>query len=73
LIHLFKACRANALIEKRDYVIPDDVKHLLEPTLSHRIWLSRESQIEGLKVTDVIRHMVNEAAIPGMRAVGSTK
>jgi MoxR-like ATPase len=73
LIHLFKACRANALIEGRDYVIPDDVKRLFEPMLSHRMWLSRESEIEGLKISDIIHHMVSETTVPGMRAVGSTK
>jgi len=73
LIHLYKACKAKALVEGRDYVIPDDVKHLTEPVLSHRILLSRESEIEGLKINDMMRKIVDGTRIPGMRPAGSTK
>jgi len=73
LIHLYKACKAKALVEGRDYVIPDDVKHLIEPVLTHRMWLSRESEIEGLKISDVVHKMVNGTPIPGMKTAGSTK
>jgi MoxR-like ATPase len=73
LIHLYKACKARALVEGRDYVIPDDVKHLIEPVVSHRMWLSRESEIEGLKINDVLYKTVEGTPIPGMRPAGSTK
>jgi MoxR-like ATPase len=73
LIHLYKACKAKALVEGRDYVIPDDVKHLIEPVLTHRMWLSRESEIEGLKISDVVHKMVNGTPIPGMKTAGSTR
>jgi MoxR-like ATPase len=71
LIHLYKACKAKALVEGRDYVIPDDVKHLIEPVVTHRMWLSRESEIEGLKIRDVVQKMVDGTPIPGMRPAGS--
>jgi MoxR-like ATPase len=70
LIHLTKACKAKALVKGRDYVIPDDVKSLIEPTLNHRMWLSRESETEGLKISDIIRRILNEMPIPGTREVG---
>lgn len=73
LIHLYKACRAKALVEGRDYVLPDDVKDLIVPVLSHRMWLSRESEIEGLKTGDVVRRIVDGTPIPGLGPVGSTK
>jgi len=73
LIHLYKACKAKALVEGRDYVIPDDVKYLIEPVVTHRMWLSRESEIEGLKISDVVQKMVDGTPIPGMRPAGSTK
>jgi MoxR-like ATPase len=73
LIHLYKACKARALVEGRDYVIPDDVKHLTEPVLSHRMLLSRGSEIEGLKINDMVHKVVDGAPIPGMRPAGSTK
>jgi len=70
LIHLTKACRAKALVKGRDYVIPDDVKELIEPSLNHRMWLSRESETEGLKISDIIRRIVDQTPIPGTREVG---
>jgi len=65
--------RAKALIEGRDYVIPDDVKQLVDPVLNHRMWLSRESEIEGLKISDVMHKIVDGAPIPGIRPAGSAK
>lgn len=73
LIHLYKACKAKALVEGRDYVMPDDVKLLIEPVLSHRVWLSRESEIEGLNISDLMRKMVDDTPIPGMSSAGPTK
>jgi MoxR-like ATPase len=73
LIHLYKACRAKALMEGRDYVIPDDVKDLIEPVLSHRMWLAKESETEGLRVDDCVDKIVDKTPIPGMRPAGSAK
>lgn len=73
LIHLYKASRAKALLERRDYVIPDDVKYLIEPVLTHRIWLSRESVIEGLRASDLLHRIVETTPIPAGEPVGSTK
>jgi len=36
-VHLYRAAQALALIKGRDYVVPDDVKHLAVPVLSHRV------------------------------------
>jgi MoxR-like ATPase len=73
LIHLYKACRAKALVEGRDYVIPDDIKYLIEPVVTHRMWLSRESEIEGVRIGDVLHKIVDGTPIPGIRPAGSTK
>lgn len=73
LIHLFKACKAKALVDGRDYVIPDDVKFLIEPIVSHRMWLSRESEVEGLEINDLVHKLVDATPIPGMRPAGSAK
>jgi len=73
LIHLYKASKARALVTGRDYVIPDDVKYLIGPVLNHRMWLSRESQTEGLNIEDIVRKTVSDAPIPGLRATRSTE
>jgi MoxR-like ATPase len=36
-VHLYRAAQALALIKGRDYVVPDDIKHLAVPVLSHRV------------------------------------
>ena len=36
---LYRAAQANALLEGRDYVVPDDIKHLAVPVLAHRLML----------------------------------
>src|SRR5690606_16805270 len=45
---LFSAARAWAAIEGRDYVIPDDVKLLAEPTLAHRLIISPSARIKNV-------------------------
>ena len=67
LIHLYKASKARALIDGRDYVIPDDVKAIINPVLNHRMWLSREAETEGLTLQDIVQKTVSETPIPGSR------
>jgi MoxR-like ATPase len=73
LIHLFKAARARAIVEGRDYVIPDDVKAIINPVLNHRMWLSREAQTEGLTIEDIVKKTISDTPIPGSRATKSTQ
>ncbi|HEY4125605.1 MAG TPA: MoxR family ATPase [Rhizomicrobium sp.] len=61
---LAAAARARAALEGRDYVIPDDVKALALPTLRHRIVLSPAAEIDGRRVDDVIKSIVDEAEAP---------
>ena len=58
------AARARAALDGRDYVIPDDVKALALPALRHRVILSPAAEIEGRKVDDVVRGLVELAAAP---------
>ncbi|MDR1901980.1 MAG: MoxR family ATPase [Treponema sp.] len=44
---LIRCARAKALLENRDFVLPDDIKALVKPVLIHRITLSAESELEG--------------------------
>jgi MoxR-like ATPase len=42
-----RLARAQAAMEGRDFVVPDDVRDVLLPALRHRIALSPELQLEG--------------------------
>jgi MoxR-like ATPase len=52
---LLYACRARALIQGRAYILPDDVKALAESVLSHRLVLTPEAEMEGLRAESIVR------------------
>jgi MoxR-like ATPase len=64
LIHLYKSSKALALIRGRDYVIPDDVKELAPPILSHRLLLTPEADAEDASVAEVIKEAIAQTPIP---------
>jgi len=61
---LASACRALAVLDGRDFVIPDDVKMLLVPVLRHRVLLSPAVEIEGTTAEDVLREIVASSTPP---------
>ncbi|HKP94371.1 MAG TPA: MoxR family ATPase [Fibrobacteria bacterium] len=61
---LLLAARAFAAVEGRDFVTPDDIRHLALPVLEHRIAMRPEFEIEGLRVEDVIKDILQGAAVP---------
>jgi MoxR-like ATPase len=46
-VALFRAAQARALIEGRDFVVPDDIKTLAPAVLRHRVQLTAETEVEG--------------------------
>ncbi len=66
-LHLLRAVRAKAALTGRDYAIPDDVRVLAGPVLSHRVLLSAQGQLGGRSVADVIDSAVSSVAIPDKR------
>ncbi|MEZ4729374.1 MAG: MoxR family ATPase [Caldilineaceae bacterium] len=65
---LFAAARALAAIEGRDYVLPDDVKLLAEPTLAHRLIVSPSARIKNVTARQVIEDALRHTAVPGARS-----
>jgi MoxR-like ATPase len=61
---LAAAARAHAVLDGRDYVIPDDVKALALPALRHRIILSPAAEIDGRKIDDIIQAIIQRIAAP---------
>jgi len=47
---LVRTARAQAVLEERDFVTPDDIRNIAKPALRHRISLAPELQIEGQRV-----------------------
>ncbi len=63
-IMLLRASRAFAASEERDYVIPDDVKRLAVPVLSHRIIVTADSVMSGRAPSTVLAEVLHEVAVP---------
>ncbi len=61
---LASAARGRAVLEGRDFVIPDDVKQLADPALSHRVVLAPSAEIEGLTASSIIDSILNEVPAP---------
>lgn len=63
-IGLLLASKANALIQGRQFVIPDDVKAMVNPVLRHRIILKPETEIEGTTADEVLQAIVQQIKVP---------
>lgn len=63
-ISLFKCSRARALLDGRDYVIPDDIKFLSEPVFSHRLHIKPEAEMEGIDAGIIISRALATVAVP---------
>jgi MoxR-like ATPase len=63
-VSLFKAARAAALLDGRDYVIPDDVKLLAPAVLRHRINVAPELELEGVTADQALKAILDRTEAP---------
>jgi MoxR-like ATPase len=63
-----RAAKTWAAADGRHYVVPDDIKELAIPILSHRLLLDAESEFSGTSVDDVIARILAEIKPPANRA-----
>ena len=63
-IALHIAAKAEALINGRDYVIPEDVRVVTYPVLRHRIILNYEAEAEKISTDSVIKHILSKVNAP---------
>jgi MoxR-like ATPase len=61
---LASAVRAFAVLQGRDFVIPDDVKVLALPVLRHRLTMSPSAEIEGLTTDRILREVLDRTPAP---------
>jgi len=66
--NLFKAGRACAAIDGRDYVVPDDVKNIALQIVSHRIVMKPEAKIRGITGMHIVRKILSEVPVPVIQA-----
>jgi MoxR-like ATPase len=65
---LVACARANAALEGRSYVVPDDVKTFAPPVLRHRLVLNPDAELEGTTADQVVTSILGEVPVP--KAVG---
>jgi len=62
--HMGDAVRASALLEGREYVLPDDVKALAGPVLAHRLVLTTDARIRDRQVEEILAEILEEVPVP---------
>jgi MoxR-like ATPase len=68
---LLHAAKAHALLKARDYVLPDDVRHLAPLVLGHRILLTPEAELEGGAGTAVVAEALDRVGYRPPRRPGA--
>jgi len=61
---LLRAARAWAALSGRDFVSPDDVRAVAAPVLEHRLLLRPESELEGVRISEVLDRILHEVPVP---------
>jgi MoxR-like ATPase len=61
---LMRTGQALAALRGRDYVLPDDIKHLVVPVLSHRLILKEEDRLRGETSKHLLDEIVRQIPVP---------
>jgi MoxR-like ATPase len=63
-IAILNGSKAMAAIRGRDFVTPDDIREVTLPVMVHRVILTPEREMEGLKTTDIIKEIIQKIEVP---------
>jgi MoxR-like ATPase len=63
-LSLYRASQALALVQGRDFVLPDDVKRLAVPVLAHRLILSTEAYLHNTSKEELIADILSSLPVP---------
>ncbi len=63
-INLAKAAKAQAFLNRRGFVIPDDVRNVCADILRHRLGLTYEAEAENITQEDIITKIINTIEVP---------
>lgn len=61
---ILRASKAHAAIAGRDFVTPDDIRQVTGPVLNHRIQLTPEREMEGVRAVDIIKRITESLEVP---------
>lgn len=63
-INLAIAAKAHAFMQRRGYVIPDDIRNVAKDIMRHRIGLSYEAEAENVTQEEIITRIINTIPVP---------
>ena len=63
-ISLIRAARAQAMLNNRDHITPDDIKDVALPVLRHRVGLAPEMELEGYSTDQIIGGILEKVEAP---------
>ena len=63
-IALLRAAQACALLSSRDYVLPDDIRHMALPVLSLRLILTPEARMKGVSSQQLLAQLLETVPVP---------
>ena len=63
-IALYKCSRVLALLDGRDFVIPDDIKHLVHSTTEHRIRVKPEAEMDDVTPKIILERALERVPVP---------
>lgn len=63
-LSLLRASQAQALVEGRDFVLPDDFQAMLRPCWGHRIRLRAEAELEGVTAARLLANVLSSVEVP---------
>ncbi len=65
---LLRSAQAHALIEGRDFVLPDDIRAFAKPVLAHRLVLHRDAELEGVGSEEVVGRALKKVSYAEKKA-----
>ncbi|MBI4180907.1 MAG: MoxR family ATPase [Chloroflexi bacterium] len=63
-IALYKCSRVLALLDGRDFVIPDDIKHLVFPAVEHRVRVKPEAEMDDVTPRIIMNRALEQVSVP---------
>ncbi len=63
-IFLMRIAQAWAFLDRREFVLPDDVKKSVVDVFNHRVMMKAEAKLRGVKIEDVLNEIVESIAVP---------
>jgi MoxR-like ATPase len=61
---LMRTGQALAAMQGRDFVLPDDIKHLVVPVLAHRLILTEEERLRGVTPEQLLEEILQQIPVP---------